>query len=91
MRLSLYGAKDGGEGDEEGISMRRSSRHVILERQVGGDRLVLGNADEVWLYTRTLSECKCGHDVSLANRVEGTERTCDMRDNKIAHPRNDMS
>jgi hypothetical protein len=47
MRLSLYGAKDGGEGDEEGISMRRSSRHVILERQVGGDRLVLGDADEV--------------------------------------------
>jgi hypothetical protein len=91
MRLSLYAAKAGGEGDEEGISMRRCSGRVILECQECGERLVLGDADEVWLYTRTLFKCECGHDVSLANRVEGTERTGDMRDNKIARPRKDRS
>jgi hypothetical protein len=29
----------------------------------------------VWLSTRTLFECECGHEVSLASRLEETERT----------------
>ena len=50
MRLSLYGAKADGEGDVgEGMSMRCSSERVILECEECGERLVLGDPDEVLL------------------------------------------
>ena len=92
MQLSLYGAKADGEGNvEEGVSTRRSSERVILECEECGERLGLGDPDEVWLYTRTLFECDSGHNVSLANRMEGTERTGATRDNNRTRPRRDMS
>ena len=55
--------------------MGRSSGRVILECEECGERLVLGDPDEVWLSTRTLFECECGHYVSLASRLEEAERT----------------
>jgi hypothetical protein len=76
IRSRVYGAKAGGEGGkEEGTGMGRSSGRVILECEECGERLVLGDPDEVWLSTRTLFECECGHEVSLASRLEETERT----------------
>ena len=45
-----------------------SSGRVILVCEHCGERLVLGEAEEVWLSTRTLFECECGKDVSLASR-----------------------
>jgi hypothetical protein len=57
------------------MGMGRSSGRVILECEKCGERLVLGDPDEVWLSTRTLFECECGHGVSLASRLEETERT----------------
>jgi hypothetical protein len=36
--------------------------------------LVLGEPEEVWLSTRTLFECECGRDVSLASRLEEPTR-----------------
>lgn len=51
-----------------------SSRRVILVCERCGERLVLGEPEKVWLSTRTLFECECGQDVSLASRLEKTER-----------------
>jgi hypothetical protein len=50
--------------------MGRSSGRVILVCEQCGERLVLGEPEEVWLSTRTLFECECGRNVSLANRLE---------------------
>ena len=50
--------------------MRCSSGHVILVCEQCGERLVLGDPEKVWLSTRTLFECECGRDVSLASRLE---------------------
>jgi hypothetical protein len=47
-----------------------TSRRVILVCEQCGERLVLGEAEEVWLSTRTLFECECGREVSLASRLE---------------------
>jgi hypothetical protein len=59
-------------GDKEaGIGMGRTSGRVILICEECGERLVLGDPEEVWLSTRTLFECECGYDVSLASRLEG--------------------
>jgi predicted SprT family Zn-dependent metalloprotease len=54
--------------------MGRSSERVILVCEHCGERLVLGEPEEVWLSTRTLFECECGRDVSLASRLEETTR-----------------
>jgi hypothetical protein len=54
--------------------MGGSSEHVILVCEQCGERLVLGEPEVVWLSTRTLFECECGQDVSLASRLEKTER-----------------
>jgi hypothetical protein len=43
---------------------------VILICEECGERLVLGEPEEVWLSTRTRFECECGEDVSLASRLE---------------------
>jgi hypothetical protein len=43
---------------------------VILICDECGERLVLGEPEEVWLSTRTLFECECGRAVSLASRLE---------------------
>ena len=50
--------------------MGRSSRRVILICEECGERLVLGEPEEVWLSTRTRFECECGEAVSLASRLE---------------------
>jgi hypothetical protein len=50
--------------------MRRSSRRVLLICEECGEKLLLGEPEEVWLSTRTRLECKCGEDVSLASRLE---------------------
>jgi hypothetical protein len=50
--------------------MRRSSGRVTLVCEQCGERIVLGEPEEVWLSTRTLFECECGRDVSLASRLE---------------------
>jgi hypothetical protein len=47
-----------------------SSERVILVCEQCGERLVLGEAEEVWLSTRTLFGCECGWEVSLASRLE---------------------
>ena len=47
-----------------------SSERVILVCEHCGERLVLGEPEEVWLSTRTLFECECGREVSLASRLE---------------------
>ena len=47
-----------------------SSGRVILVCEQCGERLVLGEGEEVWLSTRTLFECECGWEVSLASRLE---------------------
>jgi hypothetical protein len=47
-----------------------SSGRVILICDECGERLVLGEPEEVWLSTRTLFECECGRAVSLASRLE---------------------
>ena len=87
IRSRVYGAKAGGEGGkEEGMGMGRSSGRVILKCEECGERLVLGDPDEVWLSTRTLFECECGHDVSLANRLEETERTGSYEGQKRSPP-----
>jgi hypothetical protein len=51
-----------------------SSGRVILVCEHCGERLVLGEPEEVWLSTRTLFECECGRDVSLASRLEEPTR-----------------
>jgi hypothetical protein len=50
--------------------MGRSSERVILVCEQCGEWLVLGEPEEVWLSTRTLFECECGREVSLASRLE---------------------
>jgi RNase P subunit RPR2 len=50
------------------------SGRVRLICEECGERLVLGEPEEVWLSTRTLFECECGRDVSLASRLEETEQ-----------------
>ncbi len=58
--------------------MGRFSGSVILLCEECGERPVLGDPDEVWLFTRTPFERECGHDVSLVNRLvvlEGTGST----------------
>jgi hypothetical protein len=47
-----------------------SSGRVILVCEQCGERLVLGEPEDVWLSTRTLFECECGKDVSLVSRLE---------------------
>jgi len=47
-----------------------SSGRVILVCEQCGERLVLGEAEQVWLSTRTRFECECGKHVSLASRLE---------------------
>ena len=54
--------------------MRRSAERVILVCEQCGERLVLGEPEEVWLSTRTLFECECGRYVSLASRLEDPAR-----------------
>jgi hypothetical protein len=51
-----------------------SSERVILVCEHCGERLVLGEPEEVWLSSRTLFECECGREVSLANRLAGSTR-----------------
>jgi hypothetical protein len=51
-----------------------SSGRVILVCEHCGERLVLGEPEEVWLSTRTRFECECGRDVSLASRLEEPTR-----------------
>jgi hypothetical protein len=46
-----------------------SSGNVILVCEQCGERLVLGEPEEVWLSTRTLFECECGRHISLASRL----------------------
>ena len=46
-----------------------SSERVILVCEHCGERLVLGVPEEVWLSRRTLFECECGREVSLASRL----------------------
>jgi hypothetical protein len=70
--------------------MGRLSEHVVLLCEECGERIVLGDPDEVWLSTRTLFECECGHNVSLANRLEVTGRTGDTRDRNRVRPRRGM-
>jgi hypothetical protein len=52
--------------------MGSSSGRVILVCEQCGERLVLGEPEEVWLSTRTLFECECGREVSLASRLGET-------------------
>ena len=72
------------------MGMGHTSGRVILLCEECGERLVLGDPDEVWLSTRTLFECECGHDVSLASRLDrnlsGQGAT---RDESGARPRRD--
>ena len=70
--------------------MGRLSERVVLLCEECGERIVLGDPDEVWLSTRTLFECECGHNVSLANRLEVTGRTGDTRDRNRVRPRRGM-
>jgi hypothetical protein len=70
--------------------MGRFSGRVILLCEECGERIVLGDPDEVWLSTRTLFECECGHEVSLANRLEASEGTGATRDRNRARPRKGM-
>ena len=70
--------------------MGRLSERVVLMCEECGERIVLGDPDEVWLSTRTLFECECGHNVSLANRLEVTGRTGDTRDRNRVRPRRGM-
>jgi hypothetical protein len=51
-----------------------SSERVILVCEHCGERLVLGEPEEVWLSSRTLFECECGREVSLANRLADPTR-----------------
>jgi hypothetical protein len=74
---------------EEGENMERfgeAGGRVVLVCEECGERLVLGDPDEVWLSTRTLFECECGHDVSLASRLEETERTGSHEGQKQSPP-----
>jgi hypothetical protein len=73
-----------------GIGMGRLSERVVLLCEECGERIVLGDPDEVWLSIRTLFECECGHNVSLANRLEVTGRTGDTRDRNRVRPRRGM-
>jgi hypothetical protein len=50
--------------------MERSIGRGILICEECGERLVLGDPEEVWLSTSRYFECECGKDVSLASRPE---------------------
>jgi hypothetical protein len=54
--------------------MGRSTERVILVCEQCGERLVLGEPEEVWLSMRTLFKCECGRYVSLASRLDGATR-----------------
>jgi hypothetical protein len=70
--IGLCRTEPGNEGSmRRGTGMRHSSRRVILICEECGERVVLGEPEEVWLSTRTRFECECGENVSLANRLEG--------------------
>jgi hypothetical protein len=62
--------------------MRRSSRRVLLICEECGEKLLLGEPEEVRPSTRTRLECKCGEAVSLGSRLESpvpeeySERQC---------------
>ncbi len=71
--------------------MGRSSGRVILICEECGERLVLGDPEEVWLSTRTLFECECGQGVSLANRLEETERAGRYEGQKQSPPPKGLS
>jgi hypothetical protein len=55
--------------------MKCSGEHVILVCEQCGERLVLGEPEEVWLSTRTVFECECGRYVSLASRLGSPTRS----------------
>src|SRR5215211_5633418 len=57
-------------GCEECTGMKRTASRVLLICEECGEKLVLGEPEEVWLSTRTRFECECGEDVSLASRAD---------------------
>jgi hypothetical protein len=65
-----------------------SSERVILVCEHCGERLVLGEPEEVWLSRRTHFECECGREVSwlIALRTRPERRTTRLR-NKARHRR----
>ncbi len=72
--------------------MERFAGRVILVCEECGQRIVLGDPDEVWLSTRTRFECECGHEVSLASRLErNPSGQVPTRDGNRACPRRGMS
>ena len=69
--IGLCRREPGTEGSMRmGTGMRRSSRRVILICEECGEKLLLGEPEEVWLSTRTRFECECGEAVSLGSRLE---------------------
>ena len=70
VSLALVEERPALRGDKEEGTVGRSTRRVILICEECGERLVLGEPEEVWLSTRTRFECECGEAVSLASRLE---------------------
>jgi hypothetical protein len=61
----------------------RSTRRVILICEECGERLVLGEPEEVWLSTRTRFECECGGGRLLDQPPGSTRASGALRETEI--------
>jgi hypothetical protein len=55
--------------------MRRSKRRNILMCEECGERTVLVGSQSLWREARTLFECGCGKDLTLADRLGEQDTT----------------
>ena len=70
-------------GDKEEGTVGRSTRRVILICEECGERLVLGEPEEVWLSTRTRFECECGGGRLLDQPPGGTRTSGALRETEL--------
>jgi hypothetical protein len=70
-------------GDKEEGTVGRSTRRVILICEECGERLVLGEPEEVWLSTRTRFECECGGGRLLDQPPGSTRASGALRETEI--------
>lgn len=62
--------KPGPPGEEQkGVSVRGSSERIILICEECGEKIVLIGPEEVWRSERTIFECECGEQSTLASNV----------------------
>ena len=55
--------------------MPRSERRIVLMCEECGERTVLAGPESIWHQARTLFECGCGKELTLADRLGERDTT----------------